>query len=58
MSDFNYCAFLKFKKYEVFALNDLTDDLKSKINVFFDMPNELPFKSRKRRVLSTRTIRF
>lgn len=47
MSDFNYCAFLKFKKYEVFALNDLTDDLKSKINVFFDMPNELPFKSRK-----------
>ncbi|MDQ8874886.1 MULTISPECIES: beta family protein [Acinetobacter] len=47
MSDFNYYAFLKFKKNEVFALNDLTDDLKARVSVFFDMPNELPFKSRK-----------
>ena len=49
MSDFNYYAFLKFKKNEVFALNDLTDDLKARVSVFFDMPNELPFKSRKKK---------
>ncbi len=47
VSNINYCAFLKFKKNEVFALNDLTGELKEKVNVFFDMPNELPFKSRR-----------
>lgn len=46
MSNIKYCAFLKFKRNEVLALNDLTDELKEKISVFFDMPNELPFKSR------------
>lgn len=49
MNDIRYCAFLKFKKNEVYALNDLTDNLKRKINVFFDMPNELPSKSRARK---------
>ena len=41
MSNIKYCAFLKFKRNEVLALNDLTDELKEKISVFFDMPNEL-----------------
>lgn len=37
MSDFNYYAFLKFKKMK-YVLNDLTDDLKARVSVFFDMP--------------------
>lgn len=40
-----YLPFLKFKKNEVYALDYLEEDLKKDLDVFFDLPNELPSKS-------------
>ncbi|MDH0031521.1 MULTISPECIES: hypothetical protein [unclassified Acinetobacter] len=40
-----YIPFLKFKRNEVYALDDLDTGLKESLSVFFDMPNELPSKS-------------
>lgn len=43
-----YIPFLKFKKNEIYALNYLDNNLKADdIDVFFDLPNELPSKSHK-----------
>ena len=42
-----YIPFLKFKKNEIYALDYLDKALKAEgIDVFFDLPNELPSKSR------------
>lgn len=46
MSTFNYIPFLKLKRNEAYALHELEKALKTNLTVFFDMPNELPFKSR------------